>query len=91
MRKMREESMAERKELKTHAGLLKKKEANKNSKTGIRGVCPEHGKYKAYISFKGVMYVLKRSHDINECIKARREAEQELHGDFLKWYDENYK
>ena len=81
------------KQFKTNIGSLKRTEPNKNNKTtGIKGISQlkSTGKYIAYISFKGIRYTLKRSYDIEECIKARREAEKNLHKDFLKWYEENY-
>lgn len=66
---------------------------NKNNKsTGIRGVTyvKTTGKYVAYISYKNKHYTLKRSTNINECIKARKEAEKAIREDFISWY-ENFK
>lgn len=60
---------------------------NKNNKIGIKGVCylKKSGTYVAYITFKGERKTLKRSKDINEAIRARKEAEANL-DDFLTWY-----
>lgn len=87
----REKALQEAKELGTNIGKIKASAPLKSNKTtGIRGVCyiKSQGKYKAYITFKNVRYVLKYSSDIEECIKARKEAEEKLFGDFLKWYEE---
>lgn len=55
-----------------------REEPNSNSKTGIRGVCylAKTETYVAYISYKGKRYTLKRSRSIDECIKAREQAEK---------------
>ncbi len=61
----------------------------KNNTTGTTGVyyLKKEGIYSARIRFKGTAYYLKRSSDINECIAARKEAEEALFGNFLEWYD----
>lgn len=61
----------------------------KNNTSGTTGVTynKKTGIYTARISFKGIRYTLKRSHDINVCIAARKEAEEALFGNFLEWYD----
>lgn len=85
--KVRDEAV----ELGTNVGKLKAKQAFKSNKTtGIRGVCyiKSQGKYKAYITFRKVRYMLKYSSDLEECIKARKEAEEQIFGNFLKWYEE---
>ncbi len=63
-----------------------------NKTTGIKGVCylERTGTYVAYIMFQGERKTLKRSKDINECITARKEAEEHI-GDFVKWYESTYK
>lgn len=65
---------------------------NKNSKTGIKGICylVRTDTYVAYITFQGQRKTLKKSKKIEECISARKEAESHL-DDFLRWYEENYK
>lgn len=71
---------------KTNPGIIAREKANANNKTGIKGVCYTAGRYVAYITFRGQRYTLKRSTDINECIRARKEAEEKIFGDFLRWY-----
>lgn len=78
----------------TNVGIIKRKKANKNNKTtGIRGVSliKSTGQYVAYITFQGIRYTLKRSFDIEECIKARKNAEENLHQNFLEWYEKEIK
>lgn len=74
----------------TNKGIILREKPNNNNKTtGIRGVCyiKTTGYYVAYITYKGKRYTLKRSHDINECIRARKEAEKQTRNDFFKWYE----
>lgn len=53
---------------------------NSNNKTGVRGVCflQKQQIYVAYIGYKGKHKTLKRSKDIQECIAARKEAEEKI-------------
>lgn len=86
----RNKTLQEALEYKTNVGKLRSAKPLKSNKTtGIRGVCfiKSQGKYKAYITFQGVKYVLKYSDDIKDCIRARLEAEKKLHDNFLQWYD----
>lgn len=76
----------------TNIGKIKSKAPLKSNKTtGIRGVCyiKSQGMYKAYITFQRKKYVLKMSKDIEKCIKARKEAEKEIYGNFLEWYEKS--
>lgn len=78
----------------TNIGKIKSKAPLKSNKTtGIRGVCyiKSQGMYKAYITFQRKKYVLKMSKNIKECIKARKEAEKNIYGNFLEWYEQNKK
>jgi len=78
-------------ELGTNIGKLKAKQAFKSNKTtGIRGVCyiKSQGEYRAYITFRRVRYMLKCSPNLEECVKARKEAEEQIFGNFLQWYEE---
>lgn len=72
-----------------NVGNIKRKELLKNSKLGIRGVhyCKTNGIYIATIGFKGKRYYLKGSKDLQDCIDARKKAEQKIFGDFLEWYE----
>lgn len=72
----------------TNLGIITKKEPNKNSTTGIRGVswCTSKQKYIAAINFQGKPYYLCSSKDKEVCKKARKEAEEQLFDKFLDWY-----
>lgn len=74
----------------TNIGNIKSTKVSKNNKTtGVRGVCyiKSLGVYKAYIYFQHKRYDLKTSKNINECVKARKEAEEKIFGNFLEWYE----
>lgn len=76
----------------TNIGKIKSTKPHKSNKTtGIRGVCyiKSQGMYKAYITFQKKKYVLKTSPDIEKCIEARKQAEKEVFGNFLEWYEEH--
>jgi hypothetical protein len=77
----------------TNISIIRKKEPNKNNTTGIRGVswCASKQKYIATITFKKKRYYLCSSTDIDVCKNARKEAEEQMYGDFLKWYEKNKK
>lgn len=65
---------------------------NKNSTTGVTGVSyySKLGKYRAYIFFKGKQYHLGIYSNMEDAIRARKSAEKEVFGNFLKWYQETY-
>jgi len=73
-----------------HKALPKK--LNKNNTSGHRGVCWSKNaqRWTVYIRFQKKSYYLGIFEDIQDAIKARREAEQKLHGPFLEWYRETY-
>lgn len=77
----------------TNVGNIKTDKATSRSSTGIRGVyfSKSLGKYVATIGFQHKHYTLKVSSDINVCIAARKKAEKQVFGDFLEWYDKEYK
>lgn len=58
----------------------------KTSKTGIRGVSLQHGRYVAKITFKGETYYLGRFMYLEDAEKVRKKAEKEIFGNFLEWY-----
>ncbi len=62
------------------------------NKSGVVGVNWDkaRGKWQAGIRFKGKRYNLGRYEHLQDAIDAREEAEKEMFGDFLKWY-ENHK
>lgn len=58
--------------------------------SGVKGVSQKkNGYWTAYIGFKGKRYTLYQGPDKEEAIKRREAAEQEMHGEFLKWYNDN--
>lgn len=76
---------------KTNKGNLLRDKPNANNKTtGIRGICyiKSTGYYVAYIRYRGKSYTLKKSRTIDECIRARKEAEKQIRSNFLEWYEE---
>lgn len=69
---------------------------NRNNRSGHLGVCEKRvgGKsvgWCATITFKGKRYHLGLFQEIEEAISARKRAEKELFGNFLKWYEESRK
>lgn len=69
-----------------------RRKVNKNSATGITGVSynPKQGKYRAYINFRRKQYYLGLYDKIEDAVMARKGAEKEIYGDFLKWYAETH-
>lgn len=61
----------------------------KANKSGIVGVNWDkaRGKWQASIRFRGHKYNLGRFEDIEEAAKIRADAEKEMFGNFLLWYD----
>ena len=65
---------------------LNKKEANGNSRTGIKGIYQDRcGTWYAKLVFKGVTYRVKCSSEL-EAIYKRKELELEIHDPYLKEY-----
>lgn len=62
----------------------------KSNKSGVVGVNwdKSRGKWQASIRFKGHKYNLGRFEDFDLACKIRKEAEEALFGNFLKWYNE---
>ncbi|MGL4547379.1 homing endonuclease associated repeat-containing protein [Eubacterium aggregans] len=66
---------------------------NKNNTTGHVGVSYSErlgGLYRAYINFKRKQYDLGLYERKEDAIKAREEAEKEIYGNFLEWYEKEY-
>lgn len=65
---------------------------NKNNTSGIRGVSwrKKEKLWVARIQFQKKTYSLGYYHNLEDAIKARKTAEQELYGNFLKWYEQEY-
>lgn len=77
----------------TSVSLISRNELYKSNKSGVTGVIFEkgRGKWRALITFKKQVYHLGYYDNIEEAAQARNIAEAKLFGEFLKWYEENYK
>ena len=65
------------------------RKVNSNSKTGYKGVSKmRSGKYRAYITFKHKHYHLGTYDKIEDAVRARQKAEQEIYGKFLEEHKE---
>lgn len=64
-----------------------------NNKTGVRGVYwnKKALNYQAVIYFKKKQYYLGSFDSITEAAKVRKKAEQRIWGDFLDWYNNEYR
>lgn len=72
--------------------IMPNRELNKNNTSGHTGVSwnKTKGKWVARIQFQKNMYYLGAFENIDDAIKARKEAEKEIYGNFLEWYSQNY-
>lgn len=61
---------------------MRNRNPDRHSKSGIKGVYPENGKWRAMISYNRKQYRLGTFADINEAIQARQKAEVHFYGDF---------
>lgn len=73
---------------KTNVDLIRKKEANSNSKTQTRGVCyiTSKRKYKAYLYLNKEYHFLGYYDKLDDAIKARKEAEDKYFKPILDKY-----
>lgn len=73
----------------TNIAKITQEKLDKNNKSGYRGVHfhNQSKTWEARIQFQGKRYYLGRYKDIEDAIKARKEAEDKLYGDFLNWYN----
>ena len=69
-----------------------RRKLNKNSETKITGVSymPKCRRYRAYINFRRKQYYLGLYTDIEDAKNARKDAEEQIYGDFLNWYKTAY-
>lgn len=76
----------------TCVSTLKSKLSKSNS-SGIKGVTWDNKRKKwlAQIGFKGKNYNLGRHKNKMDAKKARKTAEKKLFGEFLDWYEKEYK
>lgn len=88
----RSQTLQEVAEFKTNIGKIRSNTLFKNNTSGVRGVhyIKSRDYWQAKITFQKKVYILKTSKDKDICIAARKEAEENLFGNFLKWY-ENFK
>lgn len=49
----------------------------------------KYGKYRAYVNFKRKQYYLGLYEKIDDALKARKSAEENIYGN-LKWYQDTY-
>ena len=70
----------------TNIPVISRKEVKSNNTSGVTGVIWDKSrkKWTAKITFKGKRYFLGRFEDKEEAIKARKEAEVKMFGEFLK-------
>ena len=66
---------------------------SKNNASGVKGVHWDktRKRWVAQIMFKHKQYYLGRYKDKDDAIKARQEAEKEIFGNFIEWYEKEYK
>lgn len=76
----------------TQPGKLHSK-LTKANKSGVVGVNYDRsrGKWMAGIRFQGQKYNLGRFDSFEDAVEARKKAEKEIFGNFLEWYEQNYK
>lgn len=72
----------------TNIQVISRKKLQSNNTSGYTGVTwdESRGKWQAQIRFKNITYNLGRFTNKQDSIAARKEAEEKLHDDFLKWY-----
>lgn len=68
--------------------LIANKKSRRNT-SGVKGVSYDRNrnKWSAEIMFQRKRYRLGRYDTLEKAAKVRKEAEDQLHGDFLDWYN----
>lgn len=66
--------------------FIERREKRSDNKTGCTGVSVHNGRYRANITFKGERYYLGTFDELEDAVAARKKAEEELHGNFLREY-----
>ena len=61
------------------------RKALKNTKSGIKGVCPANGKWQVYCGANGKSHYIGLYDNIKEAEKAAKEARKRLHGEFANY------
>lgn len=77
----------------TNVSRISKDTIGKNNTSGVRGVSyhKKTCKWNANIGFKRKLYNLGYYDKIEDAIKARQEAEKQVFGEFIKWYNDQNK
>jgi len=77
----------------THIKVIKSNKLLKTNKTGFKGVCfdEKRNKFIAQIGFKKKHYFLGRFDKAEDASEAYQEAKKKLHGEFIEWYNNEYK
>ena len=77
----------------TNIAAINRKKLLSNNTSGYTGVFWDKSreKWTAVITFKKKVYRLGRFENKEDAIKARKEAEEKLFGNFLEWYENEYK
>lgn len=75
----------------TNLNRIKNKRMQKNNTSGVTGVSFHSGmgQWYARISFKGKTYSLGYFDELDDAVKARRDAEKELHDGFISQISHN--
>lgn len=88
MKKMHEKYYLEN----TNVLLITRNKPISSNKSGCTGVTYDksRNKWVASIEFKGVRYHLGRYDLKKDAIEARKNAEENLYGNFMEWYSKQY-
>lgn len=75
----------------TNLNRIKNKRMQKNNTSGVTGVSFHSGmgQWYARISFKGKTYSLGYFDELDDAVKARRDAEKKLHDGFISQISHN--
>lgn len=89
---LREEAVKKANEHRTNVAdtsidSIRSKRLSKNNTTGVTGVYPYHGKYRAAITFQKKVYYLGTFSKLETAAQVRKQAEKVLHDDFVRFYD----
>ena len=74
----------------TNIPVISRKNVKSNNTSGYTGVewDKSRNKWRASITFKGKIYYLGRYDNKEDAIKVRKEAEEKIFGEFLKWHND---
>lgn len=77
----------------TSIALISRSEPYENNSSGVKGVSWDKlkGKWKAFITFQRKRYSLGNYTSLEAAAQARRVAEEKLFGEFLDWYNNEFK